>query len=413
MSQKMVIDYEVKKDFPIFENQKGEGPFIYLDSAATSLTPKAVIDGISAYYAQTGATVHRGTYSLCLKASSQYQEVRKQVAVFINAPMEDEVIFTSGTTDSLNKVARMLEGGYLQQGDEILIVETEHHANIVPWQMVASRVGATVHAIPVDDEGCVDLEVYEKMLSSKKAKVVAVAHIANFTGVEHPVKKMAKLASDAGAITVCDGAQAVAHKKVDVMDLGVDFYAFSAHKMYGPKGVGVLWGRLNLLESLDPIVGGGDMIETVGFDQTTYAVPPLKFEAGTPNVAGVIGLGKAVEYVSSFEHSGLIAWQQALIKELKDGLVRIEGTKIYGKEQSSLVSFSIAGLHPLDIGMMLNLKGISIRTGHLCAMPALQRLGAEHVLRASIGIYNTMEDIKVFLKELVEVMRRMQVRAVL
>ncbi|PCI77848.1 cysteine desulfurase CsdA [Candidatus Aerophobetes bacterium] len=410
--KKTFVEHDIRKDFPIFETYRDKETFIYLDSAATSFTPKVVTDAMTNYYHNIGATVHRSSYALCIRASSLYHETRVRVAEFIHAPMCEEVIFTSGTTDSLNKLARMVAGTRVKEGDDILIVETEHHANIVPWQMIAKEVGACIKVIAVDDAGRVDLEAYKKSLSSKTS-IVAVAHVSNVTGEVHPIKEMAKLAHERGAWLVCDGAQAVAHMEVNVVDLGVDFYAFSSHKMYGPTGVGILWGKLNLLEDMEPAVGGGDMIESVNFEKTTYGKSPLKFEAGTPNIAAVIGFKEAIDYLTSFDREEVKQWEESLIQELKKGLNQIDGIRFHGDSRSGLLSFSIDGLHAFDIGMMLNLRGISVRTGHLCAMPALQRLGVEHVVRVSVAMYNTVEEIIFFNSQLLEIARSLQVQSAL
>lgn len=402
------LEYDVRKDFPIFENYKEKERFVYLDSAATSFTPEAVTNATDAYHHRVGGTVHRASYSLSIEASSQYQLARETVREFINAPMCEEVIFTAGSTASLNMVAHMAKGIKIHKGSDILVVETEHHGNLVPWYRVAKEMGAHLKPIPVHDDGRVDLEAYQALLSENTA-VVAVAHVSNVTGVIHPVAKMATLAREVGAWTVCDGAQAVAHLPVDVVDLGVDFYAFSAHKMYGPTGIGVLWGKMNWLEEAEPLLSGGDMVESVSFDHVTYVKPPLKFEAGTPNIAAVTGLKAAIEYLNRFDREQVAQWEHSLIDELKEGLRHIEGVRLHGQSQSSVLSFSIEGLHAFDIGMMLNLKGIAVRTGHLCAMPTLKKFGVESVVRASVGLYNTREEIAFFNRELLDVVRSLQV----
>lgn len=384
-------------------------PLIYLDSAATAQKPQKVIDAITSFYQDHYGTVHRAVYELAVFATHRYQKVREQVQRFLNASKSDEIIFTRGTTESINCIAYSFGKAFIQPKDEILISEMEHHSNIVPWQLMAEDRGAVLKVIPFDDRGVLDLDAYEKLLTSR-TKIVSITHISNVLGTINPVKQMIKMAHDRGAFVLVDGAQAAPHHLVDVQDLDADFYVFSGHKTYGPTGIGVLYGKESLLNAMPPYQGGGDMIEKVTFEKTTYNVLPIKFEAGTPLIAEVIGLGSALEYLENIGREIVFEWEQELLKELTTGLQGIPGLRLIGQapHKGGIASFVVEGIHPLDIGTMLDLKGIAIRTGHLCAQPALRAFSLESVARASIGLYTTKDDIQQFiiaLKEVVKVLR--------
>jgi cysteine desulfurase / selenocysteine lyase len=393
-------------DFPMLQKKMHGKPLIYLDSAATAQKPQVVIDAISSFYQDNYGTVHRAVYELAVFATDRYQKVRKQVQSFLNASKTDEIIFTRGTTESINLIAYSFGKAFIKPKDEILISEMEHHSNIVPWQLMAEDRGAILKVIPFDDQGILDLNAYQALLSSR-TKIVSIAHISNTLGTINPIKQMVQMAHEAGASVLVDGAQAAPHHPLDVQDLDADFYVFSGHKTYGPTGIGVLYGKESLLNEMPPYQGGGDMIEKVTFEKTTYNVLPTKFEAGTPLIAEVIGLGSALEYLEKVGRDAVFAWEQELIKEMMEGLKSIPGLKVIGESahKGGLASFTVEGLHPLDIGTMLDLKGIAIRTGHLCAQPVMRHFGLESVARASVGLYTSKEDIEQFIQALSEVVK--------
>lgn len=395
--------------FPLIDHPADGAPLIYLDSAATAQKPQRVIDALQEFYRSQYGTVNRAVYRLASQSTHRFQATRELIARFLGAQDPREIIFTRGTTDALNLVAHTLGKGHIQPGDEILICETEHHANIVPWQLVALEREAIIKPIPVDDQGCIDMQAFEALLSDR-TRVVAVAHIANTTGTVHPIKQIAQLAHPKGALVVVDGAQAVPHMEVDVVELDADFYAFSGHKLYGPTGVGALYGKLDILEPLPPYQGGGDMIDRVSFEGTTFAEPPQRFEAGTPMIAQVIGLGAAIEFVQELGMEQIAEHEQILGKHAAKLLSQIDGLRMIGTapDKAPLNTFVIDGLHPLDIGTLLDLQGICVRTGHHCAQPTMQRFGIESSVRASYAVYNTVQEVERFVDVLQLVVKQLR-----
>lgn len=387
------MDPAIRELFPIFKKNPG---FIYLDSAATTHKPDAVISELSHFYREEYATVHRAIYHKSLAATEKYNDTRRTVQRFLNAAQVEEIVFTRGTTDGINLVAASLSASFLP-GDEILLSETEHHSNIVPWQMAAQRTGATIRWIPVDDRGVLDLKAF-RLLLNEKTKLVAIAHVSNVTGTIHPIREIASIAQKAGAKILVDGAQAAPHLPVDVQHLGVDFYVFSGHKCYGPTGVGALYGKIKWLEEMPPVQGGGDMVDRVDFDKSTYQPPPLKFEAGTPLIAPVIALKPALDLLMQIGLDKVAAWEHELYLCAIDRLKGLSGFKIIGNAPSkgALLTFVVEGVHPLDIATLLDLKQIAIRSGHLCAQTSLRRFGLETAARASFGLYNTLEEAEKF-----------------
>lgn len=386
----------MRDEFPIF---KEHPELIYLDSAATSHKPACVIDAIHNVYAKEYATVHRALYRASVKATEQYNETREVAARFLNASSQ-EIIFTRGTTDALNLVAQSYGRTFLKAGDEILISEMEHHSNIVPWQMVAEQTGATLRWIEIDERGVL---LWENTIT-EKTKLISLAHVSNVTGTINPIKEIAKAAKEVGAVLVVDGAQAAPHLKIDVQDLDCDFYAFSGHKCYGPTGVGVLYGKRELLEKMPPIQGGGDMIEEVYLEKTTYQPAPLRFEAGTPLIASVIALKAALEFVEQNREPDV------LLAYATKRLLTIEGLRIIGTapQKAPIITFDIEGVHPLDLATFLDMKNIAIRSGHLCAQPLLRKFGLTAAARCSFGIYNTLQDVDYFVDTLVQVLKTLR-----
>ena len=383
---------ELKKDFPIFRDSN----LIYLDNAATTQKPDCVIDSVSSLYREANANVHRAIYSLGSEATSRFENSRKIIGDFINSSSEKEIIFTGGTTESINLLSRSLDK-ILNDGDEILISQMEHHSNIVPWQLTAQRTGAVINYLPLDSRGELDLTDPDKYFN-KKTKIVSITHMSNVLGTINPINHIANLAHNVGAIFIVDGAQGVPHMNVDVEKLGCDYYTFSGHKMLGPTGVGVLWGKLDLLEELEPFMGGGEMIETVDMDSSTWNSVPYKFEAGTPNFAQAVGLGEAVKYLErigmkNIEHHEQTLTQSSLIK-----LQKINGIRIHGaaKNRGGVISFNLDKIHPHDLAQFLNEYNIAIRVGHHCAQPLLKNLGESSTARLSIYIYNDSSDIDKF-----------------
>jgi cysteine desulfurase/selenocysteine lyase len=390
-----------RQDFPMLKRTVHGKPLVYLDSAATTLKPKAVIDAISNFYSDHYGTVHRAVYELAGEATANYNAVRTKVQHFLNAKSSDEIIFTKGTTEAINLVAFSFGEAHIEPGDEILISAMEHHSNIVPWQLLAERKKAHLKIIPLLQNGELDLEAYEKLLSSR-TKLVSIAHISNVLGIVNPLKTIIKAAHQKGAKVFVDGAQSAPHLKIDVQDLDCDFFAFSGHKIYGPTGIGVLYGKKELLDQMPPYQGGGDMIQTVTFEKTTFQPSPLKFEAGTPMIAQVIGLGAALDYIQSYGLDKIHAYETALMKHALKKLTQIEGIRILGpiENRTSLITFNIEGVHPLDAATLLDLQGIAVRSGHLCAQPLLQHFGCSTALRLSLASYNTMEEIDFFCQSL-------------
>jgi len=369
-------------------------PLVYLDNAATSQKPRAVIDAVSRYYEEHNANIHRGVHTLSERATSLYEGARETVRRFLGAASSREIVFTRGTTEALNLVASSFARPRLGRGDEVLLTTMEHHSNIVPWQLVCAERGATIRVVPIDDNGELDLAAFEKLLSPR-TKIVAMSHVSNALGTVNPVKRLCALARAAGAATVIDGAQAAPHARIDVRDIGCDFYAISSHKVYGPTGAGALYGRETLLEAMPPWQGGGDMIKTVTFEETTYNDLPHKFEAGTPDIAGGIGFGAALEWFEGVGVERAAAHEAALLERATAAIESIGSARIVGtaREKASVLSFTIAGVHPHDLGTILDRDGIAIRTGHHCAYPVMQRFGVPATARASFALYNTQAEV--------------------
>jgi len=394
---------EFRADFPILKTKINDEPLIYLDNAATTQKPQAVIDAISAYYAADNANVHRGVYTLAARATAQYEAVRDQVAAFVHAPQRESIVFTRSTTDSLNLVAQTYGEQVVQAGDEIVVTAMEHHSNLVPWQQLALRKHAQLKVIQLQADGQLDFASARQLISDKTV-LVAVAHSSNVLGVTNPIKALAQLAHQHGAIIVVDGAQTVAHQPVDVQDLDADFYAFSGHKIYGPTGVGVLYGRFSLLKTLTPAQFGGEMISDVTWERTEFAPIPQRFEAGTPNISGVIGLGAALTYLQQIGFAAIQAQEQALTAALLNGLLAQSAVTVYGPQtvaqHGPVIAFNVAGIHPHDLATGLDLGGIEVRAGHHCAQPLMQLLQVPATVRASVAFYNTTTEIDRFLTTL-------------
>lgn len=389
------VDFDkIRDDFPVLKQQVKGNPLVYFDNAASSQMPTQVAERIDKYHRNEHANVHRGIHTLSQKATDFYESTRKKVRDFINAGDKDEIIFTTGTTDSINLVAHSFCERYLEEGDEILISEIEHHANIVPWQMAAEKHGAKLRVIPVNDSGELIWEEYESRLTGQTA-IVAIGHVSNALGTVHPVKKMIEAAHQRDIPVLIDGAQAVPHSPVDVQDLDADFYAFSAHKMCGPTGFGILYGKKKYLDEMPPYRGGGDMIDKVSFEETTYNITPHKFEAGTPPIAAGIGLGAAIDYLNRIGMENIARYEQELLEYATEELLKIEGLRIIGtaKDKASVISFVFDDIHATDIGTILDQQGIAIRTGHHCAQPTMRRFDIPATARASISFYNNKEDV--------------------
>jgi cysteine desulfurase/selenocysteine lyase len=387
-----------RADFPIFKREVHGHPLIYLDSAATTHKPQAVIDAIAHFYAEEYSTVHRSIYALAAGATERYNAVREKVRAWINAARSDEIVFTRGTTEAINLVAHSFGKRFLEAGETVIISAMEHHSNMVPWQQMCKERGANLEVIPMDERGELDLDWLERKLKQGKTKLVAVAHIGNVTGTHNPIEKIVSLAHAHGAKVLIDGAQAVSHIPVDVQAIGCDFYAFSGHKMYGPTGIGVLYGKRELLAEMPPYQFGGDMVDRVTFEQATFQEPPLKFEAGTPLIAEVIGLGAAIDYIEQFGRENIARYEAALLESATRQMKKIPGLEIIGtaKKKGAIVTFTFKGIHSLDIATLLDLQGIAIRSGNLCAQPALAHFGLTTACRLSLGLYNTEDDITHF-----------------
>ncbi|HIB84720.1 MAG TPA: cysteine desulfurase [Chromatiaceae bacterium] len=386
----------IRRDFPILHQEIYGQPLVYLDNAATMQKPNAVIDAMSHFYATDYANVHRGVHALSQRADAAFQQARKKVQTFINADDWREIVFVRGATEAINLVVRSYGGHHINAGDEILITEMEHHANIVPWQMLCDEVGCVLRVCPINDAGEIDLNTFEQMLN-RKTKMVAVAHVSNALGTINPVREIVELAHAHNIPVLLDGAQAVPHTSVDVQALDCDFYVFSGHKLYAPSGIGVLYGKAELLESMPPWQGGGDMIMRVTFEGTQFNRIPYKFEAGTPDIVGVIGLAAAIDYIEAIGLGPIAAHEEALLQAATDALNDIEGVRIIGTaaNKSSVLSFVIDGVHPHDIGTIMDKQGIAIRAGHHCAMPVMQHFCVPATARASFAVYNTMEEVAV------------------
>ena len=383
-----------RQDFPILASSVRGKPLVYLDNAATTQKPRQVIDALNDYYRRYNSNIHRGLHTLSEQATNAYEAARGKIRAFINAASDKEVIFTRGTTEGINLVAQSYGRSRLAAGDEIIVSEMEHHSNIVPWQLLREQTGATLKVIPINDDGELMMDEYAKLLSDK-TRIVAVAHVSNALGTVNPVAAIAQLAHEAGAVVVLDGAQAAPHEKIDVQALDCDFYAFSGHKLFGPTGIGALYGKQALLEDMPPYQGGGDMIKMVTFAKTLYNDLPYKFEAGTPYIAGVIGLGAAVDYVNEAGMERIADYEQALLQYATAEVGAIAGVRLIGtaKERAGVLSFVVDGIHPHDLGTLLDHEGIAVRAGHHCAMPVMERFKIPATARASFAFYNTFEEV--------------------
>ncbi len=391
----------VRRDFPILAERIHGKPLVYLDSANTSQKPQAVLDAMDDYYRHANANIHRATHLLSERATALYEGARGKAAAFINAPDPHTIVLTKGTTDGINLVAQSYGRSVLREGDEVLISWLEHHSNIVPWQLVCEQTGARLRVAPINDAGEVDLDAFDSLLSPR-TRIVAVGHVSNALGTVNPIARIIEHAHAAGAVVLVDGAQAVPHFAIDVQSLGCDFYVFSSHKMFGPTGVGVLYGRASLLEAMPPYQGGGDMIASVTFEKTSYNVVPYKFEAGTPNIGGVVGFGAAIDYLAGIDRAAaleheddVLAYATARVSEIP--IVRIIGT---ARQKTGVLSFLLEGVHPHDAGTILDREGVAVRTGQHCAQPIMDRFGITATIRASLAIYNTREEIDLLVRAL-------------
>jgi cysteine desulfurase/selenocysteine lyase len=392
---------KVRRDFPILSERVHGKPLVYLDSANTSQKPQVVLDAMDQYYHHANANIHRATHVLSERATALYEGARAKAATFINAPDAKTIVLTKGTTDGINLVAQSYGRSVLRAGDEILISWLEHHSNIVPWQMLCEQTGATLRVVPINDAGEIEADRYAALLSPK-TRIVAIGHVSNALGTVNPVRQMIEQAHARGAIVLIDGAQAIPHFAVDVQALDCDFYVFSSHKMFGPTGVGVLYGRPALLEAMPPYQGGGDMIASVTFEKTCYNVVPYKFEAGTPNIAGVAGFGAAVDYLMGIDRAAALAHEDDVLAYATARVREIPGVRIVGeaRHKTGVLSFLLEGVHPHDAGTILDSEGVAVRTGQHCAQPIMDRFGIPATIRASFAIYNTREEIDVLVRAL-------------
>lgn len=393
---------QIRKDFPILDQQVNGAPLVYFDNAATTQKPQMVIDALKHYYTHDNANIHRGLHTLAERATTGYELTRKKLKDFLNAESTDQIIFTSGTTAGINLVAQTYGRANFSKGDVILVSNLEHHSNIVPWQMIAEETGAEVQVIPVDETGVLDMKAYVELLATKRVKFVAVNHVSNAIGTINPIEYMLEQAHRVGAKVLIDGAQSVAHFEIDVQAFDIDFLVFSAHKLFGPTGVGVLYGKRELLEAMPPYQGGGEMIKEVSFSGTTYNELPYKFEAGTPNIADVYAFGFALDYLKSLPKNAVWEQEKVLLDYATEQLSQIDGLRIVGQapEKIAVVSFVIDGVHPQDIGVLLDKFGVAIRTGHHCAQPLMARYDLVGTCRASFAFYNTKSEIDLFVKAL-------------
>ncbi len=387
--------------FPLLRQLVNGKPLVYFDNAATSQKPQVVIDAMVRYYETENSNIHRGVHYLSERATQAYEGVRTKVRDFMHAEDQREIVFVRGATEAINLVAHSFGRRYVHAGDEILVSEMEHHSNIVPWQILCEELGATLKVIPMNDRGELLVEEYERLLS-EKTKIVAVTHVSNALGTINPIKELVASAHARGIPVLVDGAQAVPHIRVDVQDLDCDFYAFSAHKMFGPTGVGVLYGKRKWLEEMPPYQGGGDMIKSVTFEKTTYNDLPYKFEAGTPNIGGGIGLGAAIDYLHEIDLNAIQQLEHDLLFYATEKILTIPGVRIIGtaQQKAGVLSFTMQGIHPHDIGTILDLEGVAIRTGHHCAQPVMKHFGVPATARASFALYNTKEEVDAFIKAL-------------
>ncbi|MFH1278127.1 MAG: cysteine desulfurase [Candidatus Eisenbacteria bacterium] len=391
------LNYDVEKvrnDFPILKMRIRGKRLVFLDNAASTQKPTAVIDAYNVFYTGCYSNIHRGVYHLSETATKAYEDAREKVRVFLGAERVEETVFVRGTTEGINLVASSWGRRNLREGDEVVVSWMEHHSNIVPWQMICEQTGAKLRVVPINDRGEFMMDEYDKILGSK-VKMVAVNHVSNALGTVNPVREITRKAHDAGARVLIDGAQAVAHAAVDVKEIGCDFYVFSGHKLFGPTGIGILYGRMDLLDAMPPYQGGGDMIRSVSFEKTTYNSVPYKFEAGTPNIAGAIGLGAAIDYVTELGLPAIAEYEEDLFAYATEAVAAVPGLRIIGtaREKVSVISFILEGMHPHDIGTILDQEGIAIRTGHHCAQPVMDRFGIPATARASFALYNTKGEV--------------------
>ncbi len=400
----MVDIHNIRAQFPILEQQVHGKPLIYLDNAATTQKPRCVIDSISECYTTINANVHRGIHHLSQKATEQFEEARNIVRCFINAAHGHEVIFTRGTTESINLVATSFGNTFLKAGDEVIISTMEHHSNIVPWQMLRDRIGITLKVIPLREDATLDIEAYKSMFT-ERTRLVSITHVSNVLGATNPIKECIEIAHSHDVPFLVDAAQSVPHIKIDVQELDADFMAFSGHKVYAPTGIGVLYGKEKWLNMMQPYHGGGEMIQTVRFEHTTYNELPYKFEAGTPDYVGAIALGKALEFVASIGIDNIAMHEHQLTQYALQRLGEIEGMRIMGQPDSSAISFLVGNIHPADMGTLLDHLGIAIRTGHHCAQPLIDHLGIPGTVRASFAVYNTKEEIDILIDGIKRVAR--------
>jgi cysteine desulfurase / selenocysteine lyase len=396
----------IRRDFPILHRTVHGKPLVYLDNGATSQKPQSVIDALSRYYLEENSNIHRGVHYLSAQATADYEAAREKVQSFINAEHKEEIIFVRGTTEAINLVAQSYGRSSLQPGDEIIISAMEHHSNIVPWQLLCEQTGACLRVIPINHDGELVLDEYRRLLT-EKTKLVSVTHVSNALGTVVPVHEIVSAAHERGTPVMLDGAQAVPHLKVDVRSLGCDFYAFSGHKMFGPTGVGILYGRRGLLEKMPPYQGGGDMISLVTFEKTHYNLLPYKFEAGTPNIAGGIGLGAAVDYLRQLDWQQVLAHEADLLSYATEKLMAIDGLRIIGtaRDKAGVLSFVFDQIHAHDIGTILDEEGVAVRAGHHCAMPVMQRFGVPATTRASFALYNIRDEIDVLARAILKALK--------
>lgn len=395
ISKTGTVDFDkIREDFPVLSQQVNGHPLVYLDNGASSQMPAQVADRLDHYHRYEHSNVHRGIHTLSQQATDEYELTRKKIQAFINARHSEEIIYTTGTTDSINLVANSFGSLHFKEGDEIILSQMEHHANIVPWQMIAERTGAIIKVIPVDDRGDLDMEAYKNLLSDK-TKMVAIIHVSNALGTVNPAKEITDLAHESGAAVLIDGAQSAPHQVIDVQDIDCDFFTFSAHKMCGPTGFGILYGKKEILDELPPYRGGGDMIDKVSFEETTYNVTPFKFEAGTPPIAAGIGLGSAVDYLNSIGMDEISRREHELVTYGVDRLRRVDNLRFIGESENraSVISFVFDEIHASDMGTLLDKRGIAVRTGHHCAQPILRRFNVPATTRASLSFYNSKDDI--------------------
>jgi cysteine desulfurase/selenocysteine lyase len=384
----------VRADFPVLGQRVYGKPLVYLDNAATTQKPKAVIDALTHYYSEDNANIHRGVHALSMRATANYEAAREKIRMFLGAADASEIIFVRGATEAINLVAATYGEANVGEGDEIIITNLEHHSNIVPWQILCDRKGAKLRVVPMNERGELELDEYKKLFTPR-TKVAALSHVSNALGTINPVEEMIRVAHDNGVVVLVDGAQAVPHLPVDVHALGCEFYVFSGHKVYGPTGIGALYGRKDILESMPPYQGGGDMISMVTFEKTTYNKIPHKFEAGTPNIAGVIGLGAALDYVSGIGWDSLLEHEEDVVRYAVEALGSLEGVRLIGtpSRRTGAVSFEISGVHPHDAGTILDREGIAIRAGHHCSQPVMDFYRVPATARASFGVYNTRDEV--------------------